>query len=330
MHEVTTARKSDAAGYYLAVLLFAILLAGHRLSNLLILPHSIEQTLALDLPKPFVLRCLIPWLLGSLDGMGIGYALSVPLFETAAFVVALLLYRHYLTFFIADRRLAGILSFTLALVLPFVSLIPRYQPIWYAYDAWALVFMLAGLIALHQRMWWLYYPIFILATLNRETSCFLTMIMVLTLFGRIPFWQLLLHGLAQLLLWLGIKYGLDHLIFPDAPGQTYYQQYLSNWRFITDMTYEQRFALPQWEAWFRPVYLLGNFAFVWLLVIRYWNRIGSDFVARAALVLIPFTLAMLYVSNIYEYRIFGEMLPLVLTPALLIVVNLARKEAKNT
>jgi len=303
-----------------------MLLAGHRLSNLLIIPHPYEQTLSLDLPKPFVLRFLIPWVLGLLDGAGIGYTVAVPILETAGFALALVLYRRYLHYFVDDYRLAGILSFTLGLVIPFVSILPRYQPIWYGYDAWALVFVIGGLIALHQRQWIAYYILFTVATFNRETSCFLTMIMVVVYFGRMPLWQLFLHGLAQLLLWLGIKYGLEHLVFPDAAGQTYYRQYLSNWRFITDMTYEQRFHIPAWEIWFRPVYLLGNFGFIWLVVLRYWKRIGSDFVCRASLALIPFTLSMLYVANIYEYRIFGEMIPLVLTPALLILVNLIREK----
>jgi hypothetical protein len=52
---------------------------------------------------------------------------------------------------------------------------------WLWYDMPSLFLFMLGLLLLYEKKWWLYYPVFILATLNRETSCFLTLIYAVTI-----------------------------------------------------------------------------------------------------------------------------------------------------
>jgi len=72
------------------------------------------------------------------------------------------------------------------------------------------------------------------------------------------------------------------------------------------------------EFIFKIAYIAGNFGFLWVLV--FFNELDT-FLKRTFLIIIPFYLSMLYVANIFEYRIFNEMIPLVLTPALYILVK---------
>src|SRR5467141_3903723 len=49
---------------------------------------------------------------------------------------------------------------------------------YYPYDVPSVVFFTLGLILIHDRNWVWFYPLFGIATLNRETSIFLTVVTV--------------------------------------------------------------------------------------------------------------------------------------------------------
>jgi hypothetical protein len=64
------------------------------------------------------------------------------------------------------------------------------------------------------------------------------------------------------------------------------------------------------------------FGFTWIPVLFYHHRIRHDFVKRSLIVTIPFFIGMMFVSNIYELRVFGELIPLFTTAFILILESL--------
>ena len=106
----------------------------------------------------------------------------------------ILAFRYYITLFIKDRALNSLFSFLILFILPFHFFFPRpYYPN-YWYDTPSILFFTLGLIAMYKRKWMIYYFIFIIATFNRETTCFLTVIYLFTSFGKmgenhLSFWS---------------------------------------------------------------------------------------------------------------------------------------------
>jgi hypothetical protein len=146
------------------------------------------------------------------------------------------------------------------------------------------------------------------------------MVMLFVWWKKIPNKFLGFHLLAQLSIWVLIKIFLTHL-FINQSGEIYQHQYFSNILFLSNMFYLQHFPYFM-ELIYRPVYFLGNFGFIYLFIIIYWHKLDNLFLRRSVFVMIPFYLSMLYVANIFEYRIFGEMIPIVLMPFLYILVKL--------
>jgi hypothetical protein len=89
------------------------------------------------------------------------------------------------------------LAFTILLALPF-NLLYTY---WYPNDIPAVLFFTLGLIAFYRRSWPWYYLLFVVATLNRETTLFLTFLFVVTNLDRLSLKQLAGHTAVQLFIW---------------------------------------------------------------------------------------------------------------------------------
>ena len=68
--------------------------------------------------------------------------------------------------------------------------------------------------------------------------------------------------------------------------------------------------------------LISNFGFVWIAVVFYFRFIKDHFVKRSLLVVFPFFCGMMIVGNLMELRIYGELIPIILSAFLLILNNL--------
>ena len=81
----------------------------------------------------------------------------------------------------------------------------------------SLFFFALGLLLLLRRRWVAYYVVFALATLNRETSCFLTAGMLFLFWSRENNREIMKHWAAQFLIWMSLKAMLA-LAFLNNPG----------------------------------------------------------------------------------------------------------------
>jgi hypothetical protein len=317
--------NKETAIYLLVLIFFSFLIVGYRLAfeiNYIGADAFLKQ----DYGKPFVYRTLIIWIVQWIKSItDIAASRIFILFELMAFFLSGWVFSKYVHTFINSMTIARVLSFSLYFIIIFELILPRYQPLWYPYDAYSLLFFLIGLLLIRKGIYnYWFYILFIIATFNRETTLFLTVILLFTAWGEMPKTKLFKHISAQLFIWITIKIFLARL-FSSSPGEIFQNQYISNFRFLTDINYESR--LPTMvELFFRPAYLIGNFGFIYLLIIVYWKKIDNSFLRSSTLVLIPFYLVMLYAANIYEYRIFTEMIPIVLMPSLYILVRLLQEK----
>lgn len=274
---------------------------------------------------PMQYRVLIPWLARLLEPAilyipfishinGIRY-----LFALGSTFLVLLAFLQFsraliLTYYpsIADNMrdtLACCSVFLLMMVLPFHYLTPRiHGTYYYPSDIPSVLFFILGLWTLHRRNWRFYYPIFILATLNRETSCFLSVYMFLLMLGTMPFSRLLRHVLIQAALWIMAKFLLYYLY-----GENTNPEY-ANIGGIFKFTLMDNVT----QHWLKTVVLLPSvYGFMWLPLISIVAFIRPYEVRRALLVVPIFHLLMIIPGEVYELRIYAEMIPVVITGLLM-------------
>jgi hypothetical protein len=192
---------------------------------------------------------------------------------------------------------------------------------YYPSDIPSILFMILGLIFLRQQKWWLYYPNFILGTFNRETICFLTLTHLLTNWKTAPRFKLLLHLLAQTLLWIGIKYFLWWVFRTNTSSSIWFSDifgvFKNSLQFNLDMLRD-----PQAYG-----AILSVYGYLWMPLIALWNTIPDRWLKSAILTVPLFHLAMFIPGEINEMRIYGEMLPFVILGVVAGLTN--SKKLKN-
>ena len=298
--------------FYLACLAFAFFFTIHfarlHLAKVEYGNATLEMIVNGTAPTTFQYRVLIPWIIGFLRDYSHfpintlrGYAFASELAFTFLLLVA---FWHYLGCFFKDplAKAAGVLIFGHVLFMTYIA--PRGFSFYYIYDVPGVFFFCLGLFLMRKSRWILFYPVFFIATLNRQTTCFLTVIYFLTAIGKKRFVEVLLHCALQFIIWMGISYAL---------GVTY-----------RDNGTELAALRPLWnlKALMSPHYLpmiLSGIGYVWILAFAGWRLIEDHFVRRSCLVL-PFFLAGAWVTgNIQEVRVYGELIP-VFVPAFLLVL----------
>lgn len=269
-------------------------------------------------PKPWQYRVLIPYTADLLS------YLNLPLFhslerwarlaELSSLFLLVLTFRRYISLFIRDNAVASLSSFLILIILPFNFFFPRPHYPNYWYDTPSMLFFTLGLICLVQKKWLPYYVVFTIATFNRETTCFLTAIYLLTSVGRVRPKRIAVHCVSQLVVWLAIKSLLVKLYVGNpGPSFEWYEQpgvthFADNIAFFTHLENYPMF--------------LSSMGFTWVAVLLHFRRIKVEFVKRSLLVVFPFFIGMMLVANIYELRLFGELIPVVLAAFVLVFYEL--------
>jgi len=262
---------------------------------------------------PYQYRTLFPWIVSWIVDLGInlpfvesvrGYALII---EVVGLVLLGYTFRYYLQQFLGRTPAATWLSLTIFWILPFNYLLPKWGPWYYVYDIPSVLFFTLGLIFLKRGFWLGFYPLFIVATFNRETTCFLTVILLLTGCCKLPWRRLLPHLVAQLVLWLAIKWMIQEAYVANKGG-TFFNVMADNWAVLSG----KPAAYPL---------LFSSLGFTWIPVLLAWRWIPDTFARRACLVAPIFFAGMMCVGVIDEIRIYGELIPVVLPAFLLLVLG---------
>jgi hypothetical protein len=275
---------------------FSHLVAGTALTPMqyrVLLPFLVRQLQAAELPL------LAGWGLGAyqraLDLLG-----CVAVLYSARYFWRSLGYR-------SGQAMAGSVLF--ALVLPFQFLLPTIR-FHYCYDLPSIAFFTLCLGALVRRSWLVFYPVFILATFNRETTAFLVPIFLLVSLGRDRWPGVIGHAAAQTALWVTIKW----FLWTQYGGNTD-PAYASGFDLYKDSVAQNlRLLDADLSVWLS---LASNWGFLWIPAFTQWRRIHHPFIARALWVVPLYVCAMFFVGELEELRIYGEMIPLVLAGAVL-------------
>ncbi|MBF0559330.1 MAG: hypothetical protein HQL08_11180 [Nitrospirae bacterium] len=269
-----------------------------------------------DVPTQY--RVLIPWTVNLLMGLKLPFHASPErIFEAIEFLSAfflLIAFRLYISFFIKNSLLSSLLSFAVFIILPYQYIFysRSFGAIYYPYDIPSVLFFTLGLVLIYKKNWSLYYPFFIIATFNRETTIFLTFICLVTAIEKNGKITLLIHCVAQLLIWAIIKKFLAVLYAGNAGPGFFVNFFFVNLSLITHPVNAVRVA--------------SSFGFIWIGVIYYFKLITDVFVKRTLLVIFPFLIGMFIVGNVMELRIYGELIPVILSAFLLIVNHFLHTE----
>jgi len=292
-----------AASFYVAILR-ALLNRDFPLATLEAMIDGTART-------PFQYRILIPWLVGYLrDITGLSVMALYQLAEALA-VAGVILSTRYLLLGFFPRRSATILSFGALLILPWNYLLPREIALFIPADLPAVAFFTLGLALIARGKWTAFYPLFIIATFNRETTCFLSGAFALTQFSTMRRTALVAHLGAQTALWVAIKVWLAK-IYAGNPGEIFEIHGVGSNLSHLAANLEFLFT-PE-----RALILLSSFGFLWIPLVLWRGRIGEPFIRLALWTLPIYALAMLVIGNLNEIRIFGEFIPLVWTANLLL------------
>ncbi len=211
-------------------------------------------------------------------------------------VAAILCTRASLVFLTQSRSFASVSCFLVAIMAYFNYILSPDARFLLPYDLPSLAFFCAGLyLILSKQLTW-YYPVFILACLNRETAVFLALFFAVLEWPRkhrVPW----LHVAPQVILWTGVKLWLQHLYAsnPVEEGSGLFDvKLLQNLGFL---------AKPQhWPT------LLSNFAFTFPFVLYLRDRISHEGLRKCLPILGLWFAAMMVVGVIIEIRIFGELI----------------------
>jgi hypothetical protein len=252
----------------------------------------------------FRLRILVPIL-----ARAISYVVRIDIkliYQALAVLVTfglLIAYQRYLANFL---RPAFSSIFSLAVVYPmlwnFCLLTNGYLP----FDLPSLLFFVMGCHFIYRRNWLAYYPTLALATLNRETACFLIFVFFFCLYAKMSKRTMFWHVFVQALLWGGLKYSTYVLLGSDSEP-LFRLQASSNARVISDMLRLRGNALKDWAK-------LGlSFGGTWLVLPWVFRR-QPAFLKRSLLVVVPIVTITGFCGIIDEIRVYSELVPILLTP----------------
>ena len=179
--------------------------------------------------------------------------------------------------------------------------------IYYCYDIPSLTFFVTGLILFLKKEWLWFYLVFILANLNRESACFISVSGFLLQFhlGNNPKLilkeneNLLIHIASQSIIWIVMRSYLSWL-YQDNPG-LFFEEPHSMFIFLSGIWHGQSHWAMENAAWF-----LTLFAGVWILPILLFNYLGY-YGRRLLIVSLIYLISLYFRSNMMETRVYNEL-----------------------
>ena len=157
-----------------------------------------------------------------------------------------------------------------------------------------------------RGQWKWFYPCFLIACLNRESACFITMAGVFLLLkpkqnARTFFLEnhrILIHLAVQTFLWIFSRVALSH-IFKDNPG-AFFETPHSMPDFVQRMwTGEAHWAME------KPIRFLCLFGGVWIIPLLTWKWQNAS-AKKLMLVGLIYLSALCFRSNMMETRVYNE------------------------
>ncbi len=304
----TAQNSSNRGSFFILFLYFStafIFTKLHYLMTIEHIPATLYKLITHSAQTPSQYRILVVWIircfyfLTPIKNIYIWEQIVKLVFLFAAMVAL----RKWLSLFVKPS-LATVGPFLLAIIFPF-SFIVRYPN-----DFPQIFFFTILLYLLYKKKWAFYYPLFAIATFNKETTIMLILIFLLTQAKQITRRELLCHVFAQLIIWIQVKLFLYLFFYSNIAAQYQFQLYKN----IAHLMFKRGPGLV--------LQILSAFGFFWIIVFHKFKQLPM-FIRRSSLTLIPYALIMLCVGMINETRIWYEYIPIILA---IVLINVERIE----
>lgn len=263
-------------------------------------PASWQALVDLRAPLPFGHRVLVPLLARPFVDAGVPVGTAFAVSELAATIVLLVALRALFARWVNERAaMLGALGFLGVLAFPL--LLAHRWPIFYPWDAWAIAATVIGVLAIVAERFPLAVVVVFVGALNRETVIVLPAIAVLVHLDE-PARRTKALGWAGLMVlaWFAAR-AVAAAIVPGARGSALQFHVEGELRVLHNLAW---LAAPE-----RALQWLGSIAFAPVLWIAVRSRIPRELV-RFEWIGIAGVAALLVVANVYEPRVYGELLAL--------------------
>jgi len=323
--------KKENIGFYLSAIFLGIVFGGYRFTNMMSDWVGYENYITHNYQRPFVTRALIPYIVEQLHKFNISPEFLFQSFEVIATILCIIFFEKLLSYFIHNKFYTQVMANALIIMAPFLLILPRLINLWYPYDIFSLLFNILLIIFLYKENYLLYYPLFIIATINRESTFFVTFAMLFIYFKNYTHKKLFLHIAAQFFIWLTIVKTMDRLLTHE---EGYYFEFLlmKNFGFIKDIFTAQGItggsigrSVFQVASFFHAL----SFLFITVIVVQNWKLLDQLFLRRLFFTSIPFYFVVFVRTNAYEYRLIAEFLPFVFLPGAYVIYQRIMSAAKN-
>jgi hypothetical protein len=196
--------------------------------------------------------------------------------------------------------------------------------LFYCYDIPSLTFYVIGLTFFLKGNWLLFYLIFILANLNRESACFISLSGFFLQFKFCKNPKLLiginknlfLHILTQTILWIVMRTFLIW-IYQGNPG-VFFEEPHSMSKFLSRIWNGNSHWAMENAAWF-----LTLFAGIWLIPVIGFKKLSS-FGKKLIFVGIIYVISLYFRSNMMETRVYNELNVIISICAIICLTNLIK------
>lgn len=179
--------------------------------------------------------------------------------------------------------------------------------LYYPYDIPSLTFFALGTILFANKKWLFFYPVFILACLNRESACFISMagfLLLIDLQSLSPKSLLhqnrtiIIHSVIQAFLWFSSRIILSY-IFRNNPGE-FFETPQSMIDFLSsDLNDEYHWAGD-------PKWFLTLFAGIWIFPMIFYRKLTKE-CKRLLFVGAIYLFVLFFRSNMMESRVYNEL-----------------------
>ena len=244
--------------------------------------------------RPFVYRLLIPILSRALEGLTGIHAVYCMIFLFILSSVGLFYSLRYLyTAFAEDDGYAGMFAF-IGCEVTFLLILIGVKP----YDIATVMFFALSLGLLVRGKFNVYYLVFIVASINRETTFLLLLFFMVYFYGKIPFRQYCLGVIYQGGAYIIIKTAIM-AAYADVPGTPL------QWRPMEVIT-----GYVDHPVWF-AVLLFIFFCVVVAAALWRWKD-KPEFLRAAFGIIFPVQLILhIFLGYAYEIRVFAELFPVI-------------------
>lgn len=264
-----------------------------------------EQLYSLQAPLPFGHRILIPLLCRPLvDGLGLPIRQAFQVFEILSGFALFLALRWTLRAYVAER-VASFFACLFFFVLPFLFLLNYRWPVFYPYDTPSVAFTVLAFGLLVRERWGLAVAVMAVAAVNREIAAFFPLLAFCLLFGRVPTRKIVGWMLVMWAVYFAVRSAIA-LALPQDLGESLHFHVGDTLRILNNLDW---LVVSRLNA----VLLLASMGFlpVFWITLRDWLPSGLWRVGLLALLMF---IPLLFVGNLYEPRIYGEIAVLLYLP----------------